>query len=198
MTAQHAARIVLPHELPSAPWANRAGHTKEISVSTKSGPECSSDMRSVDYEWRFSLAELTRAADFSLLPGIDRVFTLASYGPLTLTVDGLECTLRLGQKVKFTGEAAVTIELDTAEPQLGLNLMTRRGSCTGSMSVERLDGKVALDPSTGIVAATVLEGTAALSDGRKLADLATLVLGAQSEELEAEGCLVAIATVRPV
>ncbi|MBT2595939.1 HutD family protein [Arthrobacter sp. ISL-72] len=198
MTVQHTARIVLPQELPPAPWANRAGYTKEISISTKSGPEHSSDMRSVGYEWRLSLAELTREADFSLLPGIDRVFTLASYGPLKMTVDDLDCTLRLGQQVEFTGEAAVAIELDRAAPQLGLNLMTRRGSSTGSTGVERLDGNVVLDPRTGIVAVTVLEGTAALSDGRKLADLATLVLGAQSEELEAEGCLMAIARVRAV
>ncbi|WP_426995654.1 HutD/Ves family protein [Pseudarthrobacter sp. N5] len=195
MTGPSGARVVLPVHLPQTAWANGAGYTREISVSTKSDPQRSSDRRSADYEWRISLAELTRAADFSILPGIDRVFTLASPGPLAMTVDGVERILWRGQKVEFTGEVVVTIELASAEPQLGLNLMTRRGSCTGRTSLERLDGKVTLDPSTGIVAATVLEGTATTSDGRKLADLATLVLGAHTEELEAQGCLLAITTV---
>ncbi|MET4097155.1 HutD family protein [Arthrobacter sp. UYCu712] len=195
MTTPSDPRVVLPLDLPQTAWANGAGYTREISVGTTSGPERSSDRHYTDCEWRLSLAELTRTADFSILPGIDRVFTLASQGPLAMTVDGIECTLRLGQKVEFTGEVAVTIELASAEPQLGLNLMTRRGSCTGRTSVQRLNGKVALDPGTGIVAATVLEGTATTSDGRKLADLATLVLGAHTEELEAQGCLLAITTV---
>ncbi|MET3143767.1 UNVERIFIED_ORG: environmental stress-induced protein Ves [Arthrobacter sp. UYEF10] len=195
MTGPSDPRVVLPLDLPRTAWANGAGYTREISVSTKSGPQRSLDRHSADYEWRLSLAELTRTADFSVLPGIDRVFTLASQGPLAMSADGVKCTLRLGQKVEFTGEVAVTIELASPEPQLGLNLMTRRGSCTGRTSVQRLDGKLALDPSTGIVAAILLEGTAITSDGRKLADLATLVLGAHTEELEAQGCLLAITTV---
>ncbi|QHK18918.1 hypothetical protein GU243_03125 [Pseudarthrobacter psychrotolerans] len=188
--------MVLPLDLPQTAWANGAGHTREISVSTKSDPQRSSNTHSADYEWRLSLAELTRTADFSILPGIDRVFTLASQGPLAMTVDGLECTLRLGHQVEFTGEAAAAIELDSAVPQLGLNLMTRRGSCTGWTSVQWLNGKLALDPSAGVAAVTVLAGTVLLSDGRKLTDLATLVLDVRAEEIEAEACLLAITTVR--
>jgi environmental stress-induced protein Ves len=131
-----------------------------------------------------------------MLPGIDRVFTLASPGPLAMTVDGVERTLRLGRKARFTGEAIVTIELATARAQRGLNLMTRRGVCLGSTSIEQMDGKTVLDPSTGIVSATILQGTATLSDGRKLADLATLVLGAETVDLEADGCPMAVAMVR--
>ncbi|RAX46813.1 hypothetical protein DQ354_04755 [Arthrobacter sp. AQ5-06] len=198
MTGPSGARVVLPVHLPQTAWTNGAGYTREISVSTKSDPQRSSDRRSADYEWRLSLAELTRAADFSILPGIDRVFTLASPGPLAMTVDGIECTLRRGQRVEFTGEVAVTIELTSPEPQLGLNLMTRRGSCTGWTSVQRLNGKLALDPSAGVAAVTVLAGTVLLSDGRKLTDLATLVLDVPTEEIEAEACLLAITTVRRV
>lgn len=196
MLSPSDARVVLPLHVPQTAWANGAGYTREISVSTQSGPGRPTDACPGAYAWRLSLANLTESADFSTLPGIDRVFTLASPGPLTLTVDGVECALRLGQKAKFTGEAAVAIELAMAGAQLGLNLMTRRGVCTGSTTVERRDGNVVLDPSAGIVAATVLEGMAALPDGRKLADLATLVLGAETVDLEADGCLVAIATVR--
>ncbi|WP_426977301.1 HutD/Ves family protein [Pseudarthrobacter sp. O4] len=196
MTGPSDAQVVLPLDLPQTAWANGAGHTREISVSTKIGPERFSDRRSADYQWRLSLAELTRAANFSMLPGIDRVFTLASQGPLAMTVDGVERILWRGQRVEFTGEVAVRIELASPEPQLGLNLMTRRGSCTGWTSVQWLNGKLALDPSAGVAAVTVLAGTVLLSDGRKLTDLATLVLDVRAEEIEAEACLLAITTVR--
>lgn len=183
--------VILPFQLPRTAWANGAGSTREIMISAPSGSKTCSD-----YRWRLSLADLTQSATFSLLPGIDRVFAFASPGPLTMILGCDFYTLRLGQRMEFKGEAPVAVEVRTDEPQLGLNLMTRRGVCNGSMRIVKLNGQVVLDPTTGVVAATVLQGTILLSDGRILADLATLVLGAKAVALEAEGCLLAIATVR--
>jgi len=191
MTIPLLARVIRPHELPKAPWTNGAGYTREISRGSLNAPGPRN-------RWRLSLADLTGTAVFSVLPGIDRVFTLASAGPLSMTVNGKERTLRLGQKAAFDGEAAVATVLTTPEGQLGLNLMTHRGACRGSMSILQRDGKVALDPGIGVVAATILAGTAELPDGQQLADLATVALGAETVELEAKSCLIAIATVRKV
>ena len=103
-----------------------------------------------DYSWRLSLADLTQQATFSLLPGIDRAFTLASASPLTMTRGCGDSALRLGQTMEFKGEAPVAVDVSTEAPQLGLNLMTRRGVCTGSMRIERLNGPMVLDPATGM------------------------------------------------
>lgn len=71
--------------------------------------------------------------NFSLLPGTDRVFTLASPGPVVMTVGREERTLQQGQKIAFAGETAVTVKLASDEPQLGLNLMTDE-ACATEMS----------------------------------------------------------------
>lgn len=105
-------------------------------------------------------------------------------------------TLRLGQTWRDKGEADVAIDISTDEPQQGLNLMTRRGVCTGFMRIERLNGPMVLDPATGVVAASVLQGKIVLPDGSKLADLATLVPAKKAVDLEAEGCLLAIAMMQ--
>lgn len=107
-------------------------------------------------------------------------------------------TLRLGQTLEFEGESPMAFEGSTGEPQLGLNLMTRRGVCTGSVRIRPLVGQILLDPAAGVVATTVLQGIGALSYGRRLDGLATLVLDAEAVALESEGCLVAITTVQEV
>lgn len=183
--------VILPSQLPRIAWSNGAGYTREIAIDTQEGSKASPH-----YRWRLSLADLTQPAAFSLLSGIDRVFTLASDGPITMTSDRGSCTLRLGQTIEFEGETPMAFEGSTGEPQLGLNLMTRRGVCTGSVATMRLAGQMLLDPAAGVVAATVLQGIGALPNGRRLDSLATLVLDAEAIALESEGCLVAITTVQ--
>lgn len=195
MTSPSKARLLPPSALPRSAWANGAGYTKEIAVGFDRGNGDFFNAGSREYQWRLSLAELTRPADFSLLPGIDRVFTLASPGPLVMTVRREERTLRQGQNIAFAGEAAVAVKLASDEPQLGLNLMTRRGLCHGNVISDVRHGRVLLDPGVGIVAATVLAGTATLLNGEKVADLTTILLGATPEELQTDGCLMAVAKV---
>lgn len=192
MTSPSNARLVPPSLLPKSAWANGAGYTKEIGVGFDR--RFGHNGRSMEYQWRLSLAELTRPAGFSLLPGIDRVFTLASPGPVVMTMGRDECTLQQGQKIAFAGETAVTVKLASDEPQLGLNLMTRRGMCHGNVITAVRHGRVLLNPGVGIVAATVLAGTATLN-GEKVADLTTILLGTSTEEIRTESCLMAVVNV---
>ena len=184
------ARLVDSLALPRAPWVNGAGFTREIGI----GPP---GVNPEDYLWRLSLADLDRTADFSALPGVDRIFTLASPGPLAIRIEGLQTELKQGDGLKFAGESRVEADLLAAGPQLGLNLMTRRGKGHGRVNTEWRNGRVFLDPGAGAIAATVLAGEARTSDGRRMPPLATLLLGSVVEDLQSEGCLLATVFVDP-
>ncbi|MFF1831998.1 HutD family protein [Paenarthrobacter sp. NPDC058040] len=182
--------IVHPAQRPPVPWVNGAGVTREIAVkplSDGSGP----------FLWRLSLAELDRDGDFSSLPGIDRIFTLASPGPLDLAVSDVLGRIGQGESIAFPGEKSVKVWLVGGSKQLGLNLMVRRDRAMVDVSVVRQEGILLLDPRAGTVAATVLEGQAVLADGRWLKELGTVVLGDEVEQLRGRNCLLAISSVYP-
>jgi environmental stress-induced protein Ves len=142
------------------------------------------------------LAELERAADFSRFPGLDRVFTLATGGPLAIRVAGTTVGLLQGESLAFEGEAEVEARLLSTEPQLGLNLMTRRGISRGSVDAALRNGQVRLNPGDGVVSATLLAGKAKTAEGRTMAKFSTLVMGAQVEHLVTEEALLVIARVQ--
>ena len=64
------------------------------------------------------------------------------------------------------------------------------------MRIVRVNGPTLLDPTAGVVAATVLQGAGTLPDGKNIDNMATLVLGASALKVQGEGCLLAIATVQ--
>lgn len=183
-----SSRVIRPDELASEPWANGAGRTKVIHAQT--------DVHSNALLWRISLAEITRTAPFSRFPGLDRVFTLATGGPLSLFVGDTKHLLTLGQKLTFAGESPAEADLQASGSQLALNLMTRRISCQGTTITRLLNGEVILDPATGIVSATVLSGHATVHGGASLPVLATLILGEGATRLQTRNCLLAVSSVR--
>ncbi|MFK0004945.1 HutD family protein [Paenarthrobacter sp. NPDC090522] len=183
------ARIVRPDNVPRIPWINGAGYTRHIG--SRRNPALGDE-----FMWRLSLADLNEDSAFSCLPGIDRIFTLASTGNVELSINGQAHRLGLGKTAEFPGEADVHLRMADQSPQLGLNLMTNRNAAMGSVSTKRLDGPVLLDPRSGVVAVTVLDGSASLSSRRRLDPLATLILDTGAEELFARNCLLAIVTVR--
>ncbi|MFD1210555.1 HutD family protein [Arthrobacter sp. GCM10027362] len=185
------ARIVRPQQLVPSAWANGRGRTRVISRR----PDVAAGETAGGFIWRLSLAELEADADFSTLPGIDRVFVLATTGPVIINVESMASILKLGQAARFPGEASVTVTLPAGSPQLGLNLMTRQDSCTGELSVEFRDGEVHLDPDEGVISTMVLAGRARLIDGRTLKELDTLVMGDEAQRLTTHGALLATATV---
>ncbi|WP_181364956.1 HutD/Ves family protein [Arthrobacter sp. HMWF013] len=181
-------RVIRPDELASEPWANGAGRTKVIHAQTEA--------HSNALLWRISIAEITRTAPFSTFPGLDRAFTLATGGPLSLAVGDTKHVLTLGQTLTFAGESPTKADLRAAGTQLVLNLMTRRLACQGTTTAHLLNGEIILDPATGAISATVLSGYATVHGGPSLPALATLILGEGATILQTRNCLLAVSSVQ--
>lgn len=129
-------RRVPADALRAEPWANGGGSTTVLD----SGPDAS------DWQWRLSIAQIDRDADFSSLPGVRRQFA-ALDAPLTLRFpDGTaRQLLRLGI-ARFDGGAAPRAEL-TDGPTRAFNLMLRDG-IEGELVVRPLTGAMLLPASS--------------------------------------------------
>lgn len=110
-----------PSDVRLTPWANGRGSTREVAIETDA------DGRT---RWRVSVATLLEDADFSVLPGLDRLFVPC--GPVRLTIDGEARNLASGDQARFAGEQAVAVAL--AAPTVALNVMTRRGHCRAEVT----------------------------------------------------------------
>lgn len=69
--------VVRVRDLVATPWPNGRGLTRDIVRRTRADGAI---------DWLVSLAELGADAPFSHFPGIDRIFTLVSGGPVELAV----------------------------------------------------------------------------------------------------------------
>ncbi|SFS04996.1 hypothetical protein SAMN05216570_1950 [Dyella sp. OK004] len=129
-------RRVPAEALRAEPWANGGGTTTVLD----SGPA------TTDWQWRLSIAQLDRDADFSALPGVRRQFATLD-APLTLHFpDGTDRPLlRLGI-ARFDGEAAPRAEL-TNGPTRAFNLMLR-DDIEGELVVRPLTGAMLLPASS--------------------------------------------------
>ena len=74
-------QIIRFADLKAEPWRNGGGVTREIArqASADGG-----------WDWRLSIADVTKAGDFSPVPGMERVLTVIEGELLLLTVDGAE------------------------------------------------------------------------------------------------------------
>lgn len=115
--------MLRPGQVAPVPWKNGAGTTRELAVGNDA------DGRLL---WRISVAELAVPAEFSSLPGIDRIFT--ALGPLELTIGGARVRLEKGEQVRFAGEEDVAL-CWLRSPTSALNVMTRRGRCTADVTL---------------------------------------------------------------
>ena len=109
-------------DIAPQPWKNGAGLTREIAV----GPRGAG---ATDFDWRFSVAEVERAAPFSVFPGIDRCIVLLAGAGLHLRSadQGLDHRLdSVGAPFHFSGDVPLTATL-IGGPSRDLNVMTRRG-----------------------------------------------------------------------
>jgi uncharacterized protein len=109
-------------DIAPQPWKNGAGLTREIAV----GPRGAS---AADFAWRFSVAEVERAAPFSIFPGIDRCIVLLAGAGLHLRGDDGSLDHRLdsiGAPFHFSGDVSLAATL-IGGPSRDLNVMTRRG-----------------------------------------------------------------------
>lgn len=145
-------------ELRSEPWRNGGGVTRELA----SHPKAASAQDGA-WDWRVSIADLTKAGDFSAFPGMERVLTVVDGELLLLTVDGAEHPLEKYRPFRFSGEAAAHGALPTGDIR-NLNVITRADSFKGFTSIIELSKKRAHPVFDGQLA-VLLQGQATVSPG---------------------------------
>ncbi|GAC1477391.1 MAG: hypothetical protein NVS1B16_08430 [Pseudarthrobacter sp.] len=145
-------------ELRSVPWRNRGGVTRELA----SHPQAAS-AEDAAWDWRVSIADVTKAGDFLAFPGMERVLTVLDGELLLLTVDGAEHPLEKYRPFRFSGDAAAHGALPTGDIR-DLNVITRTGSFKGFTSIIELSKKRAHPVFEGQLA-VLLQGQATVSPG---------------------------------
>ncbi|MGO4189735.1 HutD/Ves family protein [Pseudarthrobacter sp. TAF60_1] len=145
-------------ELRSEPWRNGGGVTRELA----SHPKAASAQDGA-WDWRVSIADVTKAGDFSAFPGMERVLTVVDGELLLLTVDGAEHPLEKYRPFRFSGDAAGRGALPTGDIR-DLNVITRAGSFKGFTSIIELSKKRAHPVFAGQLA-VLLQGQATVSPG---------------------------------
>jgi environmental stress-induced protein Ves len=154
------SRVIPANEYRRVRWKNDLGWTREIACWPDQG----------DWDWRLSIAEIERDAEFSPFPGIERELVLLSGNGLRLVFDDGE-TRELHpphDRLRFAGERGVRGELLDG-PTHDFNLMWRRGRIDAQLWHRPLVGSMLLfaEPRS-IWALHVLAGQARLQDGASI------------------------------
>ncbi|MDR6506877.1 HutD family protein [Arthrobacter oryzae] len=150
--------IIRYAELRAEPWRNKGGVTRELA----SHPKAASAQDGA-WDWRVSIAEVSKAGAFSTFPGMDRVLTVIDGELLLLTVDGAEHPLEKYRPFRFSGEADTTSALPTGDIR-DLNVITRNGAFKGYTSIIELSKKRAHPVFEGQLG-ILLQGQATVSPG---------------------------------
>ncbi|PNI09234.1 hypothetical protein CXX84_07895 [Arthrobacter sp. AFG7.2] len=145
-------------DLKPQPWRNGGGITRQIAGHTGTAPAPDGG-----WDWQVSIAEVTKAGDFSPFPGMERVLTVVDGELLLLTVDGAEQPLEKYRPFRFPGGAATTCSLPTGDVR-NLNVITRAGSCKGFTFIIEISKKRAHPLFAGQLG-ILLQGQATASDG---------------------------------
>ena len=150
--------IIRYAELRAEPWRNSGGVTRELA----SHPKAASAQDGA-WDWRVSIAEVSKAGAFSAFPGMDRVLTVIDGELLLLTVDGAEHPLEKYRPFRFSGEAETASALPTGDIR-DLNVITRNGAFKGYTSIIELSKKRAHPVFEGQLG-VLLQGQATVSPG---------------------------------
>lgn len=124
-----AVEILRVDRLPSTPWKNRLGTTRAIAAAPPGA-----DFDSAD--WRVDLSDIRGPADFSRLPGIDRLLMPLATG-LRLGFEGAPpAAVEIFQPLAFDGaaQAACDVAPEAAGGLSVVNLLLRRGRHTGRLA----------------------------------------------------------------
>ena len=118
--------------LPSAPWKNGGGHTREIArIPVASALD--------DFHWRVSIADVSTDGPFSNFDHVDRVIVLLSGAGVRLRSSDGKIDHRLDEPLvpfAFSGDDAITAALiDGASSDF--NVMTRRGVVRADVQIVR-------------------------------------------------------------
>jgi environmental stress-induced protein Ves len=176
-------------DLKPEPWRNGGGVTRQIAghPGTASGPGGVSG-HDGGWDWRVSIAEVSKAGDFSPFPGMERVLTVVEGELLLLTVDGAEHPLEKYRAFRFSGEASTTCALPTGDVR-NLNVITRAGKYKGFTSIIELSKKRAHPLFAGQLG-VLLQGQATAADetpGPAALDRYDAVVGSDSGSPEILG-----------
>lgn len=150
--------IIRYAELRADPWRNGGGVTRELA----SHPKAASAQDGA-WDWRVSIADVSKAGAFSIFPGMDRVLTVIEGELLLLTVDGAEHPLEKYRPFRFSGEADSAGALPTGDIR-DLNVITRNGAFKGYTSIIELSKKRAHPVFAGQLG-ILLQGQATVSPG---------------------------------
>ncbi|MBX5151178.1 HutD family protein [Rhizobium lentis] len=129
-------RILRAGDHKRMPWKNGKGETVEIAVSP---PGAAID----DFDWRISMAAVAEDGPFSIFPGIDRTLAVLDGNGMVLEIDGSAAVLLTTQStpLAFPADIPVTARLEDGAIT-DLNVMTRRGGLTHSLTRIEIDAAV--------------------------------------------------------
>ena len=150
--------IIRFSEIRPEPWRNGGGVTRELA----SHPKAASAQDGA-WDWRVSIADVSKAGAFSLFPGMERVLTVIDGELLLLTVDGEEHPVEKYRPFRFSGEADTSSALPTGDIR-DLNIIARAGAFKGYTSIIELSKKRAHPVFEGQLA-VLLEGKASVVPG---------------------------------
>lgn len=145
-------------ELRPQPWRNGGGVTREVA----SHPRAASSQDGT-WDWRVSIAEVSKEGEFSAFPGMERVLTVVEGELFLLTVDGVEHPLEKYRPFRFSGDSPAYGSLPTGNVH-DLNVITRTGAFKGYTSIIELSKKRAHPVFEGQLG-VLLQGQAAVSPG---------------------------------
>lgn len=154
--------IIRYADLKAQPWRNGGGVTRELASHPAAAPAGDATVLG-GWDWRVSIAEVSRAGGFSAFPGMDRVLTVIDGELLLLSVDGAEHPLEKYRPFRFSGDADSAGALPTGDVR-DLNVITRNGVFKGYTSIVELSKKRAhpvFEGQWGIL----LQGQATVSPG---------------------------------
>lgn len=125
------------------PWKNGGGETVEVIVHPH-GAGLS------DFGWRVSMATVASDGPFSVFPGIDRTLAVLSGDGMALSIEGFGDRLLTpaSQPLSFPADAPTTARL-TGGPVTDLNVMTRRGHFSHTLSRHAVNGGLTLPAASG-------------------------------------------------
>lgn len=129
------AVLLGPDDYRTMPWANGRGSTLEYIAETHDG----------SLLWRVSKANVVEDGPFSRLPGIDRMIMLVSGPGFRLDFEGgaFQEVRECFQPVPFRGDWQTSAS-GVEGPCEDLNVMTRRGLATASVTVHRSSARTIL------------------------------------------------------
>jgi environmental stress-induced protein Ves len=162
--------IIRYAELKAHPWRNGGGVTREVARHPRTPPVQTAGQTAPQktaqdnpWDWRVSIAEVSKAGPFSAFAGMDRVLTVIDGELLLLSVDGAEHPLEKYRPFRFSGDAASAGALPTGDIR-DLNVITRNGAFKGYTSIIELSKKRAHPVFEGQIG-ILLQGQGTVSPG---------------------------------